>query len=132
MARSIPTGTRDVLPDEMRELRAIESMLGRLFEERGDRPGGIDVEDGLHHRGLGAGTDPIGLGARTGDQQQGVHHDGLAGAGLAGQHVEAGGEGHHRLLHHRQVPDRQLTQHRAGHARAPAGAAQLYPIARPT
>jgi ATP phosphoribosyltransferase regulatory subunit len=35
MARSIPTGTRDVLPDEMRELRAIEATLGELFEERG-------------------------------------------------------------------------------------------------
>lgn len=35
MARSIPTGTRDVLPEEARELRAIESTLAELFESRG-------------------------------------------------------------------------------------------------
>jgi ATP phosphoribosyltransferase regulatory subunit len=35
MARSIPTGTRDVLPEEARELRAIEATLGELFESRG-------------------------------------------------------------------------------------------------
>ena len=35
MARSIPTGTRDVLPEEMRELRAIEATLAELFEARG-------------------------------------------------------------------------------------------------
>jgi ATP phosphoribosyltransferase regulatory subunit len=35
MSRSIPTGTRDVLPEEMRELRAIETTLGDLFESRG-------------------------------------------------------------------------------------------------
>ncbi len=34
MARSIPTGTRDVLPEEARELRAIEATLGELFESR--------------------------------------------------------------------------------------------------
>ncbi len=35
MAQSIPTGTRDVLPEEMRELRAIEATLGELFASRG-------------------------------------------------------------------------------------------------
>ena len=35
MAKSIPTGTRDVLPDEMRELRAIEASLAELFEREG-------------------------------------------------------------------------------------------------
>jgi ATP phosphoribosyltransferase regulatory subunit len=35
MARSIPTGTRDVLPEEMEELRAIEATLGELFGARG-------------------------------------------------------------------------------------------------
>lgn len=34
-AKSIPTGTRDVLPEEMRELRAIEATLAELFESRG-------------------------------------------------------------------------------------------------
>lgn len=35
MAKSIPTGTRDFLPAEMRELRAIESALVELFEREG-------------------------------------------------------------------------------------------------
>ena len=35
MSQSIPTGTRDILPSEMRELRAIESTLAELFESRG-------------------------------------------------------------------------------------------------
>jgi ATP phosphoribosyltransferase regulatory subunit len=35
MIHPIPSGTRDVLPDEMRELRAIEAALGQTFERRG-------------------------------------------------------------------------------------------------
>lgn len=35
MAHSIPTGTRDILPEELRELRAIESTLAELFDSRG-------------------------------------------------------------------------------------------------
>ncbi len=35
MSQSIPTGTRDILPDEMRELRAIEATLAELFDSRG-------------------------------------------------------------------------------------------------
>lgn len=37
MIRPIPPGTRDVLPDEMRELRAIQSALLGTFEEDGYR-----------------------------------------------------------------------------------------------
>ncbi|MBA2522294.1 MAG: ATP phosphoribosyltransferase regulatory subunit [Solirubrobacterales bacterium] len=35
MTRSIPTGTRNILPEEMRELRSIESTLAGLFDDRG-------------------------------------------------------------------------------------------------
>ena len=35
MTHPIPSGTRDVLPDEMRELRAIADALRRVFEEAG-------------------------------------------------------------------------------------------------
>jgi ATP phosphoribosyltransferase regulatory subunit len=35
MIHPIPSGTRDVLPDEMRELRAIEAALGQTFERWG-------------------------------------------------------------------------------------------------
>lgn len=35
MTNSIPAGTRDILPEEMRELRAIEATLGELFERAG-------------------------------------------------------------------------------------------------
>ena len=31
----IPSGTRDVLPDEMRELRAITEAMRRVFDEAG-------------------------------------------------------------------------------------------------
>jgi len=35
MTQPIPTGSRDILPEEMRELRAIERTLADLFEARG-------------------------------------------------------------------------------------------------
>ena len=35
MSQPLPTGTRDVLAQEMRELRAIESGLLTLFADRG-------------------------------------------------------------------------------------------------
>jgi ATP phosphoribosyltransferase regulatory subunit len=35
MIHPIPSGTRDVLPDELRELRAIEDALRRVFDEAG-------------------------------------------------------------------------------------------------
>ena len=35
MIHPIPPGTRDILPDEMRELRALQSTLADVFEERG-------------------------------------------------------------------------------------------------
>ena len=35
MIHPIPSGTRDVLPDEMRELRAIERALREVFEQAG-------------------------------------------------------------------------------------------------
>jgi ATP phosphoribosyltransferase regulatory subunit len=35
MTHPIPQGTRDILPDEMRELRRIEAVLRSLFESRG-------------------------------------------------------------------------------------------------
>src|SRR6266508_1767458 len=35
MTHRIPPGTRDVLPDEMREVRAISSSLRQTFEEAG-------------------------------------------------------------------------------------------------
>ena len=35
MIHPIPSGTRDVLPDEMRELRAITGALRAVFEDEG-------------------------------------------------------------------------------------------------
>jgi ATP phosphoribosyltransferase regulatory subunit len=35
MIHPIPPGTRDILPDEMRELRALQSTLADVFEDRG-------------------------------------------------------------------------------------------------
>ena len=114
---AVPTGARELALDD--ELAVARPVPG-LVEQRGHRAGGIDLEHRGHHRGVGSGADPVELGAGAGEEQEGVHHDGLAGAGLAGEHVETGGERHHRLFHHRQVANRQLAQHRSGHATANA------------
>ena len=48
------------------------------------------------------------------DQQQGIDHDGLAGAGLAGQGGEAAAEFEFRMIDENQVPQLKMRQH--GHA----------------
>jgi len=58
VADRIPPGTRDVLPDEMRELRRIESALLETFTERGYgevRTPLIEYADVLDEAGPGAG-----------------------------------------------------------------------------
>jgi ATP phosphoribosyltransferase regulatory subunit len=54
----IPSGTRDVLPDEMRELRAIEQRLRAVFAEHGYGEIGtpaLEYEEVLARGGVGAG-----------------------------------------------------------------------------
>lgn len=56
MSQPIPTGTRDILPAEMRELRAIESTLAALFAERGY--GEVATPTIEHHDVLEIGDGP--------------------------------------------------------------------------
>jgi hypothetical protein len=112
---AVPAGPRQLPLDHQ---LAVAGRVPGLVEQRGHRPRRIDLEDGLDHRGVGPGADPVRLGTRAGHEEERVHHDGLARPGLAGEDVEAGGEGHHRLLDHGQVADGQLAQHRPGHATA--------------
>ena len=69
------------------------------------------VEDGLDD-GLGAGLpdQPI-LGPLAHEQSQRASEQGLAGAGLAGQHVEARLEFEHRVLDEHEVADAERDQH---------------------
>ena len=82
-------------------------------------PGRGHVEDGLHRGGVGAGADEIGLGASAAHQQEGVDDDGLAGAGLPGEDVQAGSEDDARFLEDRQVSNGELAQHGGPHANSP-------------
>ena len=96
------------------------------------------VEHGRHaavghgeHRldggGLGVGANHIGLRARTAHQENRVDQDGFAGAGLAGEDVEAGGEGDGDVLDHREVPDPQLAQHPVTMLGQPRSSLKMYP-----
>jgi ATP phosphoribosyltransferase regulatory subunit len=56
MSQPIPTGTRDILPAEMSELRAIEATLAKLFAERGY--GEVATPTIEHHDVLEIGEGP--------------------------------------------------------------------------
>ena len=83
-----------------------------LVERGRDGPPRLDLEDGLDRGGLGLRADHVGLGAGAPEQEDRVDQHRLAGARLAGQHVEAGPERHGHALDHGEVPDPQLAQHR--------------------
>ena len=73
------------------------------------------LTDSLAHGGdqrrLGAGADRGSLGARPEQEAERVHEQGLAGAGLAGEHVEAGAELELGGLDHREVLHLEPFQH---------------------
>src|SRR5262245_37808457 len=85
--------------------------VSRLLEGHRQRTAGRHFEDGFYGRELGAGPDEIGLRPSTAHEQEGIDDDGLAGAGLTREHVEAGRERDTRFLDDREVPDRELAQH---------------------
>jgi len=94
-------------------------------------------EHRLDGGGLGVGANHIGLRPRAAHQENRVDQDGLAGAGLAREDVEAGGEGDGDVLDHREVPDPQLAQHPATMLGQPGSSLKMYPkhcplSARPT
>jgi hypothetical protein len=68
------------------------------------------VEHRLHRGRLGIGPDDVGLGARTTQEQERVDEDRLAGAGLAGENVQAGRKDDGDVFDNREVPDPQLAE----------------------
>ena len=71
-----------------------------------------DVEDGFDDGRGRSGAHERAVGGASEDELEGVDEEGLSGAGLAGDDVEAGGEGEAGLLDDGQVADGQLDEHR--------------------
>ena len=96
---------------------ALDEQLAILDLEAGglQQPadGGLvaDVEDAGHARAGFAGADHVGRGAAAQQQAEGIHHDGFAAAGFAGQQIEPGVEADAQALDHGVVFDHQLQQH---------------------
>src|SRR5262245_38315070 len=84
-----------------------------LVEERGNRSRRVYLEDGRDHAGVLSGTDQVGLSARADDEQDRVDQDGLAGARLPRQDVQARREWHNDVLDDGQIADAELPQHGA-------------------
>ncbi len=70
----------------------------------------VQAEDAFHLGPVGASADEGGVGTPAQQQAHGIDNDGLAGACLTGQHVEAGGETQVQLVDNREISDRQLSQ----------------------
>ena len=98
MIHPIPSGTRDVLPDEMRELRAITDALHATFEQYGYgevRTPAIEYEEVLRRGGVAAREHLLVLERRRGDLavaarvEHAAHRrlDRAQLAHLVGQHV---------------------------------------------
>src|SRR5262245_4318419 len=101
--------------------------MAGLFEDGGDRRRVVDLEQRLDDRGILAGSDEIRLRPGAEDHEDRVDQDRLAGAGLTGQHVEAGLERHDDVFDDGEVTDRELSQHGLSAMLRPRpAAAQLY------
>src|SRR5690606_29426250 len=70
------------------------------------------VEDGLYGGDILAGADEVGRRPAADEQADAGDEHGLAGAGFAGEDVEARTELHLDLFDDGQVPDLQVAQHR--------------------
>ena len=69
------------------------------------------VEDGLDRRRVLPGPDEVGRGAAADQQPDGADEDGLAGAGLAGQDVQAGLELELEAVDDGQIADGEEAEH---------------------
>ena len=83
---AVPARPRQLALDD--ELAVREPVPG-LVQQRGHRSRGLHFEQRLDHRRLFTAADQLGLSAGADDEQEGVHQDGLAGAGLPREHIEA-------------------------------------------
>src|SRR5690606_16920659 len=92
------------------DARGVTAAARQAARRRLDRGG---LQGGLHQRGLAAAADHAHVGATAGQQLQGVDDDRLAGARLAGQDVQAGGELELEPVDDREVLQFQRVQHAA-------------------
>src|SRR5215470_5679057 len=118
---------RKLTPDH--DLTVLGAQPG-LLEHRHRRAG--RREHRLDRRGLGIATNQIGLRARSAQEQDGVHQDRLASAGLAGEDVEAGDERDGDVLDDREVANPQLAQHPATMLGQRSAILKMYLTVRPT
>ena len=86
-------------------------VLDGLRLEPAQRAVGQPGETRGHFGALGALTHHIAGAAASGDQQQGVHHDGLAGAGFAGQGGEPRTELELRLIDDDEIAQLEMREH---------------------
>ena len=70
-----------------------------------------NVENRLHHRPVGTGANQVPIRPAAQGHAQAVHHDGLARAGFAGQHIKALAEFQGKGLNQGDVSDAQFDQH---------------------
>ena len=101
--REAPGGDRLVV-------QARRAPPGHAHLAHGDEGLRYPVEQRLDTRALGTVADQRGVGARTRREAQGVDQQALAGTGLAGKHVERGGQGQPEAIDQREVADRQLEE----------------------
>jgi hypothetical protein len=76
--------------------------------QRGGHPGDVGQQAALDQGLRPADADRAGVGPLAEQQREGVDHHGLAGAGLAGQHVETRGDLEVGIVDHPEVADAKL------------------------
>ena len=104
--RPVSSRARQLTPYD--HLAAVVAAKARLVEHRARRGDPGEREHGFHGRGLGIGPDDIGLSPGAAQQEDGVDQDGLAGPGLAREHVQTGSEGRGDGFDDGEVLDPQL------------------------
>ena len=91
-----------------------QTFLGELPEYSGYKQIYLqagNVENRLHHRPVGTGANQVPIRPAAQGHAQAVHHDGLARAGFAGQHIKALAEFQGKGLNQGDVSDAQFDQH---------------------
>ena len=119
--RAVAAGAGQLAPDD--DLAVVVGDEPGVVENGARAVGASEREERLDRRRLGVGADHVGLRATAAHEHDRVDQDRLAGPGLAGEDVEAGGEGDGDGLDDGEVSEAQLAEHRPD-ARSRAGEAQ--------
>ena len=105
---AVATGTSELSANH--QLSLVETEPG-LVERGRDRTPRRYLEHRFHGRRLGVGADDVGLGAGAADEEDRVEKHRLSGAGLSGEHVEAGLERYGDGVDHGKVANSNLEEH---------------------